>query len=160
MVLSNHEDKGNVGDLSRTSIFSEKNLAPYGEVPKWLKGPVLKTGRSCKRRLGSNPSFSAIYIFFGEVAKWLNAADCNSVPFQVRRSESVPLHQMSVRGSHSQELACVYIFLFFLLVSLPLKGTYPISEHVLSMLPFLSEKKAGLNRPAFQMPLQNSDQPS
>ena len=25
----------------------------------WLKGPVLKTGRSCKRRRGSNPFFSA-----------------------------------------------------------------------------------------------------
>ena len=34
----------------------------YAEVPKWLKGPVLKTGRSCERRLGSNPSFCAILI--------------------------------------------------------------------------------------------------
>ena len=32
----------------------------YGGLPKWLKGPVLKTGRSCERRLGSNPRPSAI----------------------------------------------------------------------------------------------------
>ena len=44
-----------------------KGSSPLGstiqnaEVPKWLKGPVLKTGRSCKRRLGSNPSFCAIH---------------------------------------------------------------------------------------------------
>ena len=31
-----------------------------GGIPKWLKGPVLKTGRSGNRRLGSNPSSSAI----------------------------------------------------------------------------------------------------
>ena len=29
----------------------------------WLKGPVLKTGRSRKRRVGSNPTSSAIYFF-------------------------------------------------------------------------------------------------
>ena len=34
----------------------------YAEVPKWLKGPVLKTGRSCERRLGSNPSFCAMIV--------------------------------------------------------------------------------------------------
>ena len=33
------------------------------EYPSWLKGPVLKTGRSCKRRVGSNPTSSAIYFF-------------------------------------------------------------------------------------------------
>ena len=27
----------------------------YGGLPKWLKGPVLKTGRSLARRQGSNP---------------------------------------------------------------------------------------------------------
>ena len=31
-----------------------------GGIPKWLKGPVLKTGRSGNWRLGSNPSSSAI----------------------------------------------------------------------------------------------------
>ena len=31
----------------------------YGEIPKWLKGSVLKTDRGCKPREGSNPSFSA-----------------------------------------------------------------------------------------------------
>lgn len=35
-------------------------LNTSGEVPKWLKGPVLKTDRSLIRCLGSNPSFSAI----------------------------------------------------------------------------------------------------
>ena len=30
-----------------------------GEIPKWLKGSVLKTDRGCKPREGSNPSFSA-----------------------------------------------------------------------------------------------------
>ena len=34
---------------------------PYGGIPKWLKGPVLKTGRSGNRRLGSNPSSSAFF---------------------------------------------------------------------------------------------------
>ena len=33
----------------------------------WLKGPVLKTGRSCKRRRGSNPFFSANLNF---IAGW------------------------------------------------------------------------------------------
>ena len=33
------------------------------EYPSWLKGPVLKTGRSCERRVGSNPTSSAIYIY-------------------------------------------------------------------------------------------------
>ena len=39
----------------------------------WLKGPVLKTGRSRKRRRGSNPFFSAIYYIAGWsslVARW------------------------------------------------------------------------------------------
>ncbi len=34
------------------------------EYPSWLKGPVLKTGRSCKRRVGSNPTSSAIYFYY------------------------------------------------------------------------------------------------
>ena len=34
----------------------------------WLKGPVLKTGRSCKRRGGSNPSFSAKLFLY--IAGW------------------------------------------------------------------------------------------
>ena len=33
----------------------------------WLKGPVLKTGRSCERRRGSNPFSSAINIY---IAGW------------------------------------------------------------------------------------------
>ena len=37
-------------------IFKRRN------TQVWLKGPVLKTGRSCKRRRGSNPFSSAIYI--------------------------------------------------------------------------------------------------
>ena len=38
----------------------------------WLKGPVLKTGRSCKRRRGSNPFSSASYIagWSSLVARW------------------------------------------------------------------------------------------
>ena len=38
----------------------------------WLKGPVLKTGRSCKRRRGSNPFSSAIDIagWSSLVARW------------------------------------------------------------------------------------------
>ena len=40
----------------------------------WLKGPVLKTGRSCKRRRGSNPFSSAIYLYIAGwsslVARW------------------------------------------------------------------------------------------
>ena len=46
----------------------------FGEIPKWLKGPVLKTGRSGNRRGGSNPSFSAIRFYIAEwsslVARW------------------------------------------------------------------------------------------
>ena len=40
-------------------IIIERN---YGGVPKRLKGLVSKTGRSCKRRRGSNPLSSAIFI--------------------------------------------------------------------------------------------------
>ena len=44
------------------------------EYPSWLKGPVLKTGRSCKRRRGSNPFSSAIYLYIAgwssSVARW------------------------------------------------------------------------------------------
>ena len=39
----------------------------------WLKGPVLKTGRSCKWRRGSNPFSSAINYIAGQsnpVARW------------------------------------------------------------------------------------------
>ena len=32
--------------------------ASYGDVPKWLKGPHSKCGRSGNRREGSNPSIS------------------------------------------------------------------------------------------------------
>ena len=34
----------------------------HGEIPKWLKGSVLKTDRGSNPRGGSNPSFSAIHI--------------------------------------------------------------------------------------------------
>ena len=33
---------------------------PYGDIPKRLKGPVLKTGRLCKQCRGPNPRISAI----------------------------------------------------------------------------------------------------
>ena len=37
------------------------------EYPSWLKGLVLKTSRSCKRRQGSNPYSSAIsYLYIAE----------------------------------------------------------------------------------------------
>ena len=32
----------------------------HGEIPKWLKGPVLKTGRSVITCVGSNPTLSAM----------------------------------------------------------------------------------------------------
>ena len=32
----------------------------YGDVPKWLKGPHSKCGRSGNRREGSNPSISVL----------------------------------------------------------------------------------------------------
>ena len=35
----------------------------------WLKGPVLKTGRSCERRRGSNPFSSAIFNVL-HIAGW------------------------------------------------------------------------------------------
>ena len=35
----------------------------------WLKGPVLKTGRSCERRRGSNP-FSSAIKFLVNIAGW------------------------------------------------------------------------------------------
>ena len=31
----------------------------HGDVPKWLKGPDSKSGRSVRRRMGSNPIISA-----------------------------------------------------------------------------------------------------
>ena len=34
----------------------------YGDVPKWLKGPHSKCGRSAYRRKGSNPFISVSYM--------------------------------------------------------------------------------------------------
>lgn len=34
----------------------------FGDVPKWLKGPHSKCGRSGNRRVGSNPTISAIIV--------------------------------------------------------------------------------------------------
>ena len=52
------------------NLSSEKMLWRNTQV--WLKGPVLKTGRSCKRRRGSNPFSSAINIagWSSSVARW------------------------------------------------------------------------------------------
>ena len=44
-------------DLSPIPRYNEKCR---GDVPKWLKGPHSKCGRSGNRREGSNPSISAI----------------------------------------------------------------------------------------------------
>ena len=57
-------------------IIIERN---YGGVPKRLKGLVSKTGRSCKRRRGSNPLSSAIFIL-GLVIKFFL--------FAIRRGET------------------------------------------------------------------------
>ena len=37
----------------------------YGEIPKWLKGLVLKTSSTVTGSRGSNPRFSAIYSYRG-----------------------------------------------------------------------------------------------
>ena len=40
----------------------KSSASESGDVPKWLKGPHSKCGRSGNRREGSNPSISAVYI--------------------------------------------------------------------------------------------------
>ena len=61
---------GGIGRRTGLKILRELNHVPVQVRPEapyfwrntqvWLKGPVLKTGRSGNRRGGSNPSFSAI----------------------------------------------------------------------------------------------------
>ena len=43
-------------------VGSDAFCVLYGVVPKWLKGPHSKCGRSGNRREGSNPSNSALLI--------------------------------------------------------------------------------------------------
>ena len=45
-----------------------------GDVPKWLKGPDSKSGRSVRRRMGSNPIISVE----GAVTKQTKICFCNS----------------------------------------------------------------------------------
>ena len=51
----------------------------------WLKGPVLKTGRSCKRRRGSNPFSSAI-----DIAGWSSLVARRAHNPKVRGSNPLP----------------------------------------------------------------------
>ena len=44
-------------NLLPSMYFSDK-IDAFGDVPKWLKGPHSKCGRSGNRREGSNPSIS------------------------------------------------------------------------------------------------------
>ena len=41
----------------------------FGSLPKWLKGPVLKTGRGRKARESSNLSASAIFFEITPIIK-------------------------------------------------------------------------------------------
>ena len=60
----------------------------------WLKGPVLKTGRSCKRRRGSNPFSSASNIagWSSLVARWAHNP-------KVRGSNPLPATNLFLYGS-------------------------------------------------------------
>ena len=40
----------------------KSSASESGDVPKWLKGPHSKCGRSGNRRKGSNPFISALFI--------------------------------------------------------------------------------------------------
>ena len=64
---------GGIGRRTGLKILRDSTLVSVQVRPQapsfwrntqvWLKGPVLKTGRSCKRRRGSNPFSSAIKIY-------------------------------------------------------------------------------------------------
>ena len=66
-MIDNLDTKNN--SWYNLSIVIRRN---WRNTQVWLKGPVLKTGRSCKRRRGSNPFSSAINIagWSSSVARW------------------------------------------------------------------------------------------
>ena len=74
---------GGIGRRTGLKILRDSTLVSVQVRPQapfwrntqvWLKGPVLKTGRSCKRRRGSNPFSSANLIYIAgwssSVARW------------------------------------------------------------------------------------------
>ena len=91
----------------------------YAEVPKWLKGPVLKTGRSCERRLGSNPSFCAILITRRSLVQILLPQPCGLIAQLVeQRTEnpcvvgSIPTETTICQRLHLAFARCFFYALF------------------------------------------------
>ena len=60
-----------------------------GSLPKWLKGPVLKTGRGRKARESSNLSASAIFKLKDQVYKQIYRSFQTEGPIRVFRIEVV-----------------------------------------------------------------------